>query len=161
MVLKTINWVIGGTDNLNIHLQQQTAGTELRLSEHFPTTVVNLFSSVTVKQGVLNAKWILQFEMRPVIEGVAKSFGHGLCPCLKFLPVGTAAGNQLLFCAVGPHSPPLIVVAIEPYRGKVGKILIRSNLLNWKVAVIIIYRLILCVLMEKLPCCFGLQQKII
>ena len=55
-----------------------------------------------------------QLQVGPVEEGIAKCVWHGLGPRLKLVPWAGGTGDAFLGDAVGPHGPPLVVVAVEP-----------------------------------------------
>ena len=66
---------------------------------------------------------------------------HGLGPRLELFPRGGGAGDPLLADAVGPHGPPLVVVAIEPDGVEVFKPPVLGDVARAQVAVVVDDRL--------------------
>ena len=78
-----------------------------------------------------------QLQVRPVEEGIAERVRHGLGPGLKFFTRGGSAGDPFLRDAVGPHGPPLVVIAIEPDGVEVFKPPIFRDIARAQVAVVV------------------------
>ena len=79
----------------------------------------------------------LQLQMRPVIGGIAHGVWHGFRPLLKLLPVAGIPCAVLFIDPVGAHSPPFVMIAIQPYLGAVGKLAVNGNVLRRNVTVVV------------------------
>ena len=78
-----------------------------------------------------------QFQVRPVIERVAKRVRHRARPRNEFLLCVGAAGDEFLRLAVGAHRPPLVMVAFEPHLAEVCELPVARNLRRRQVIMII------------------------
>ena len=79
----------------------------------------------------------LQFQMGPVIQGIADQLLQSFGPFLKFLPGRGVAGDEGLFDAVGTHLPPFVVIAAQPDLGNIGKLSVLCDVLGADMAVIV------------------------
>ena len=97
-----------------------------------------------------------------MVEGVAHSVGHGLCPLFELLPVGgVLTGAETLVYTVGTHSPPLVVVAFEPHFGEVFEDVVVGHILGDEVAVLVDDGHLGCVFVIEPLGGFGLQQEVV
>ncbi len=96
-----------------------------------------------------------------MIERVAQRLRHRLGPGLKLLPVAARAGAVFLGDAVRAHGAPLVVIAVEPNRGKRPEFVVLRDLLGRQVAVVVDDRLGFGEALVEVASGVGLEQKIV
>ena len=78
-----------------------------------------------------------QFQVRPMVERVAKRMRYRARPCEKLIFGVRTAGNDRLRLAIGAHGSPFIVVTFQPYFAEVGELPVDRNLRRREVIVVI------------------------
>ena len=86
---------------------------------------------------VLDAEVTAELEVGPVEERIPERVRHRLRPGLELLPRRGRPRDPLLGHAVGPHRPPLVVVAREPGRVQVLEPPVGRDVLRAQVAVVV------------------------
>src|SRR5882762_9691778 len=99
--------------------------------------------------------------MGPVIERIAQRVWHGGRPGLELgkgigIPRAEFFGNP-----IGPHRPPLVMIAFEPYLKQVLELPIFRNVPWREMAMVIENRLLLRELMIQAPGDAALQKKLV
>jgi hypothetical protein len=95
-----------------------------------------------------------------VIQRIAKRVRNGGGPCLK-LGERFSVTRAKLFChTVGPHCPPFVVIALEPYLEQISESTVLCNVFRRKMIVVIKNWLSFRELMEQSACGLGVQQEI-
>ncbi len=86
--------------------------------------------------------------MRPMIKRVSHAVRNSTCPFLKLFPIGgIPAGNERLVYTVGAHRTPFVVVAFEPYSGKVLEFMVVCHIFRIEVTMIVYNGLVFSILM--------------
>ena len=170
MPLQGVDGVISSTDKGNICLADQTSCTHLGvIAQHIVALIPNALGTLG-GEGLSNTEELLQFQMAPVVHGIAD--GHLQCfhKLHKTLEIGLGAGNIILRGSVGAHYSPLIVVTGEaavglqtsqPNLRQVFKTAILINLSGIQMAVVVHQRQLFCVIVEQMPCGRGFQKEIL
>ena len=79
----------------------------------------------------------LQFEMSPVVKGIANATCYGGSPRQELL-IGTGISRAETFGdTVGAHGPPFVVIAFQPDFHQIVKAAVAGNVVGWDVAVIV------------------------
>ena len=91
---------------------------------------------------IVDAEVPRQLQVRPVIERIAQAARHRRCPRQELLVRIRVAGAVPLGDAVGPHRPPLVVIALEPDLEEVGEPAVLGDVLRRQVAVVVDDRLV-------------------
>ena len=138
--LQAVGGVVGRADHFDVHPPENAPGGEVARGQLPVGLVPDPLGGCVVEQ-VVDPKVAAQLQMRPVEERIAERVRHGLGPRLEFLPRGGGAGDPLLGDAVGPHGPPLVVVAVEPDGVEVFKPPIFRDVARAQVAVVVDDRL--------------------
>ena len=81
---------VRGAEKLHVHALRNSTAREFRRAEFFAAFLPDGFGRVRSEQAV-NAENPFEFEVRPVIQGVAERLGHGFGPLGELVPVGRAA----------------------------------------------------------------------
>ncbi len=157
---EVVGGVVGRADGLHVHFPQQRLDPEVLLVEQGAAVVVNLPGRLD-RQEFFHAKDPVQLQVRPVVEGVAHGVGQCLRPFQEFLVGRHLARDEGLVHAVGPHRPPLVVVAAQPDLGQVGELVVLGDEPRVQVAVIIDNRLLLGVFMIERAGRLALQKEVI
>ena len=134
--LEAVGWVVGRAHHLDLHPPENAPRGEVARGQ-LPVGLVPDPLGGGVVQDVIDAKVAAQLQVRPVEERIAERVRHGLGPRLEFFPRGGGAGDPLLRDAVGPHGPPLVVVAIEPDGVQVFKPPVLGDVARAQVAVVV------------------------
>ena len=131
MIFQRIDRIIGGTDHFHFHLPHDTASGELGSRKFGVGLIPNGFGGGWIEQAIADTKRPLQFQVRPMVQGIAQAHRHRRCPGLKFFPIIRVAGNQPLSNAIPPHGAPFVVIAGEPEFGKIREARVLRDLL-WR-----------------------------
>ena len=78
-----------------------------------------------------------QLEVGPVVQGIAQRVRYRLSPGQELVAGAGYAGDLAFSYAVGPHGPPLIVIAVQPNPGDILEFLVTGNFIRRQMAVII------------------------
>ena len=138
--LEAVGRVVGGADQFHVHPRQDAAGGEVAVGQ----LPIGLDPDGLGRRGVqqvLDPKMPPQFQVGPVEERVAERVGNGLGPGLEFVTRRGGARDQVLGDAVGPHGPPLVVVAVEPDSVQVFEPPVLGDVARAEVAVVVDNRL--------------------
>jgi hypothetical protein len=136
VVFERIGGVVGSADHAYVHPSQQAAHRVVGALQQGRGLVVDFAGRVAVEY-FGDAEVAAQFQVRPVVEGVAHRVGHGFGPLLEPGVVVGIAGDVAFRYAVGAQGPPLVMVAVEPDAGQVGKPLVGGNLVGGQVTVVV------------------------
>ena len=128
--------IIGGADHGHVAHFDKTAGAEAGIGQLFVAKIPHFLGGITTERAFV-AKEVLQFQMAPVVHGVADGTGQGFRKLLELLTVGGVAGDVVLGNTVGTHDTPLVVVAAQPDLRDVFKTNILINLLGIQMAVVV------------------------
>jgi len=154
-----VGGVVGGAEALDLEAVEDTPGGEVGGGE----LRVGLLPDGLGGGGgeeLVDAEVALQFEVGPVIEGVAEGIGNRASPGEELFLGRGGAGNGLLFDAVGPHGAPFVVVALEPDLEKVGELAIGGHVLGRQVAMVVEDGLRLGVVVIEAGGGFGGQEEV-
>ena len=77
------------------------------------------FGGGWAEQAIRDAKVAIEFEMAPVVEGIAEEVGHGGGEFFEFFPIRSVSGAVSLMDAVGTHGSPFVMISIEPNLGDI------------------------------------------
>ena len=136
VMFQVVNRIIRGADRRHPEASQNALGGEFGAGELLIRLLPDADSAGFIEQ-LINAEVALQFEMRPVIQRVAQRLRHGGRPGLKFGQRGCVARAIHFRHAVGPHRPPLVMVAFKPDFKQVLELAIFRQIRRRQVAVII------------------------
>lgn len=136
VVVERIDRVVGGADGVDAEFAEETEGGEVWGAEAFVALVPNSFGGIGVEEGV-DAEAALEFEVGPIVEGVAEGEGDGFGKGLKFFAIGGVAGDVGFGDAGGSHGAPFVVVVTEPEGGDVVPPLVLGDFVGWEVGVVI------------------------
>jgi hypothetical protein len=103
----------------------------------------------------------LELQVRPVVEGVAERVREGRHPGVELLAGRRVARAEALVDPVGPHRPPLVVVAADPDVRQVRELVVRGDLGLRDVAVVVVDRLALRVAVVELAGRVRLQEEVV
>ena len=138
--LEAVGGVVGRAHHVDVH-QPENAPRRQVAGGQLPVGLVPDPLGGRVVQQVVDVKVAAQFQVRPVEERIAERVRHGLGPRLELFPRGGGTGDASLGDAVGPHGPPLVVVAVEPDGVEVFKPPIFRDVARAQVAVVVDDRL--------------------
>ena len=168
--LQRVDGVVSGADEGNICLADQTSCTHLGVVlKQFIALVPDALCALG-GQGLINAEELLQFQMAPVIHGVADGHFQSFHELHETLEVGLGAGDVLLRRAVGAHNAPLVVVtckgavrlqAAQPHLCQILKTAILIYLLGIQVAVVVHQGKLFRIVVEQMLCGFSFQKEIL
>ena len=136
---QVVRRVVGGTHHFHLHFLEYSLGGPLWLAQGVGGLFVHVAGGAGVQQ-LVDVKIALQFQMRPMEQGVAHGSRHGLRPFFKFFPVRSPTGDVMFRHAVGAHGAPFVVVAIKPGLCDVWKAPIVGDGLRRQMAVVIYER---------------------
>src|SRR5690242_11806707 len=111
-------------------------------------------------QQIVDSEIPEQFQVGPVIKGIAERVRDSARPRQKLVKRRGAAGAEFLTDAVRAHGPPLVVVAVEPDFREIVKPAIFSNFTRRQMAVKIEDGKRLGMIVEETTSRFSLKQKI-
>ena len=159
--LQRIGRVVCGANQLHIRLVNDAAHRHIFCFQALVAGVINLLRRFCI-QRLGDAEIFFQFQIRPVIQGVADGLRQGFRPALKgAVRVGIfCAGNIALGHTIAAHCAPLIVVAAQPNLGNRVIAAVLGNLLRVNMAVIVDDGHFCRVFMIQLFRCFGFEQKV-
>ncbi len=100
-------------------------------------------------QQFTNAEVPPQFEVSPMVEGIAKRVRHGPSPSQEFLAGAGIASAVAFRHAIGPHGAPFVVVALQPDFRQVAELPVLCDVSRGKMAMIIKNGLVLGVVLEQ------------
>lgn len=99
--------------------------------------------------------------MRPVVERIAQTVGHRLCPGVEFVPRRCLSRDVRFRNSIRPHRPPLIVITRQPDFEEVGEAVISRDLIRRQVIVEIDDRLIPSEIVIEFPRRKGMQHEVV
>ena len=129
--------VVGGADETDAKAEEDVAGAVAGLGEAGVGAGPNRLGGGGGEEEVGDAEDAGEFEVRPVVEGIAEEFGDGVAPSEELGVVVGVAGDEAFGDAHGAHGAPLVVVAAEPGLGDVGEGAVLGDLLGGEVAVVV------------------------
>ena len=158
MPVQIIDGIIGGADGLYIKLfHQLTSGIVLQLLVAAVVDLIGIIGS----QRLHNTKGSLQFQMAPMIHGVADQFRHDLRKGTELFAAIGRAGHHVFAYAVGSHQAPLIMIAAQPNLRNIIKFAVFCNVLRADMTMIVNDRHFLSHFMIQLLRCLRSQQKVL
>ena len=128
--------IVGSADHGNIAAADQIPCRKLQRLQLGIAQVPDFLSGIGV-QNALVTKIILQFQMAPVVHGVADAPGQRLGKFLELLPIRCVAGDVVFVHTIGAHDAPLIVVTAQPEPGDILELHILINCLGIQMAMVI------------------------
>ena len=108
---------------------------------------------------ISDAKMPPELKMSPVEERIPQRVGHRFRPRLKLLAGRGGARDPILVHAVGPHCPPLVVVALQPRGMQVFEPPVGGDVLRAEVAVVVDDRTAVGYPVEEVRCDVVRQQE--
>ena len=139
--LETVGGIVGRAHHLDLHPRENAPRGEVARGQ-LPVGLVPDALRSRLVQEVVDLKVAAELEVRPVEERIAERVRHRLGPGLEFLPRGGGAGDPLLRDPIGPHGPPLVVVAVKPDGVKVFESPVLRDVARAQVAVVVDDRLL-------------------
>ncbi len=136
VMLEGIRGVVGGADDGDPEVLQQSLGRESRIGQKRVAFLVDP-PGASLVEDLGDPERALQLHVRPVVEGVAHRVGHRARPGLELLPVARAARDGMLRHAVRPHRAPLVMVTVEPDGGQGGEVMVGGDLIRRQVRVVV------------------------
>ncbi len=152
--------IVGGADGIDAESAEKSPGGEVGFAEAFVGAVPDLFSGIGAQEG-LDAEAAAEFEVGPIVEGIAEGPGDRFGVGLEFFAGGGVTGDVGFGDAIGPHGAPFVVVVSEPDFGDVVPALVVGHLLGRKMGVVIDDGLICRVLVEKSLCGVGEEEEVV
>ena len=158
MMPEVVGGIVSGAHNLDVEfLQNCLSGQPLR--ERGVRPLPDGRRGCLIQQFV-DSEVALQFEVRPMVERIAQGVRNGSRPGQKFLVGSGIPRNEFFRDTVGPHSPPFVVVSLQPDLEQIGEPPIFSNVAGRKMTVIVEDGLRSGELMIKTPGSIVRQKKI-
>jgi len=139
MMAEVVGGIVGGAHDFNAEFFQNAVRGQAARQRGVSALPDRRRGSFIEQFG--DAEVTLQFEVRPVVEGIAQRVGNGSRPGQKFLIGRGIAGNVLFRDAVGPHGSPFIVVPFKPDLEEIGETAILGNIARREMAVVVEDRL--------------------
>ena len=161
---EVVGGIVGGAYDLHVEFADEGLAAEFLGSELGVAFLIN-FTGGLGAQELVDSEHAAEFEVGPVIEGVAKGIRHGLRPLLEGLPGAVLASGEIILAhSVGAHRTPFIMVAIvsvhQPELGDVAELDVLGNLLRHQMAMVIDDGHVLRMLVIKLPGSLALKHEI-
>jgi hypothetical protein len=139
VVSQVVGGIVRGANDPDIHHFQYPPRTVIPVLKHLAAGMIDFFSGLGIQQP-FDPKMTLQFQVSPVIERVFQGLWHRLTPGHKFFEIGTVPGDVFLIDSVGPHGPPLVMIACQPALREIGKTGILIDITYRQMTVLIEYR---------------------
>ena len=139
---KVVHRVVGGAEVVHVEFVDQGLGAEIVALQHFGGQIVNHPGGVP-GEGRVNIEYPLQFQMRPVIQGIADGVGNGVGKGDEFFPGVAVAPDQLFIHAPAEHGAPFVVIPAQHQLGDVVKFDVLGDFTGGKMAMIVDNRHIL------------------
>ena len=160
--LQGVDGIIGGADEGNVCLADQTPGSHFRILLQKLVAVLPDSGGTFHGQRLGDTEELLQLQMAPVIHGITDGHFQSLGQLQKPLVGRLVTGNVFLGHAVGAHHAPLVVVAgqytvrktTQPDLHQIVEPAILVDLPGVQVAVVIRKRHVLRVIVEQVLCSF-------
>ena len=160
MDMKIVYGVVSCADYLDIEFADKSLSAKFFFLELLGAFVINFAGGLRFED-FMDIKCPCKLEVGPVVEGVPHGVGDGRGPFLEFLIRSAVAGDIFLRNAVSSHCSPFIMVSAEPNLRKIPELIVVSNHLGDKVAMIIDNRHILRALMVEFACRIALQHEVL
>ena len=160
MMLQAVHRIVGRAHQYHVHLAHDPATGKVVLGQLRVARLPDAFGRVGTEQAIADAKRPPEFEMGPVIKGIAERLGHDLGPLLELLPVGRVAGAVTLLDAGRTHRPPLVVVSVKPRLRKVLEPVVFGDLPRRQMTMVVDDRHVPRVLVVQLYCPVTQQQEV-
>ena len=161
VVFEAIAGVIGCADGDDVHLLHDSAAGVVVLGERLTGLIPDSLSGFGAEETVVDPEGAIEFEMGPMIEGVAERSGDGFSPFLELIPIGGVSCAVPFGDSGRSHGTPFVMVTVEPDLRQILEAVIGRDLLGWEVAVVIDDRHIAGVLVIESDGGFGLKQEIL
>ena len=154
-----IEGIIGRADHLDPEFFENTAHVKIGFLQAGTTAFPDGSGGAGI-ENVVNIEIPGEFEMSPVVEGIAKGPGNRPRPRLKFVIRGCRSRAVFLSHPIAAHGPPFVVVPLEPNLEEIGEAAIAGNIGGRQMAVIINDRQILREFVIQASGGLGLQQEV-
>ena len=132
---------------------------EIRTGQHLVGARPDHWSRTFIQQ-FFDSEIPLEFEMGPMVERVAQRVRHGTCPGQELVVRSRGAGAEWLLDSVGPHGPPLVMIAFEPDLKQIREAAVHGDPARRKMVVIVQNRLRLGVVEVQPTGSLGAQKKV-
>ena len=161
---EVVGGIVGGAYDLHVEFADEGLAAEL-LGSELGVAFLKDFTGGLGAQELVDSEHAAEFEMGPVIEGIAEGVRHGLRPLLEGLPGAVLASSEIILAhSVGAHRTPFIMVAImsvhQPELGDVAELDVLGDLLRHQMAMVIDDGHVLRMLVIKLPGSLALKHEI-
>ena len=161
VVFEAIAGVIGCADGDDVHLLHDSAAGEVVLGEHFAGLIPDSLGGFGAKEPIADPEGAIEFEMGPMIEGVAERSGDGFGPFFELIPIGGVSCTVPFGDPGRPHGTPFVVVTVEPDLCQILEAVIGRDLFGWEVAVVVHDRHVAGILVIESDSGFGLEQEVL
>ena len=136
VILEIVHGVVGGADDLDVHLFQEALGGESGCGE-LGVGLLPDAEGIRAAEQLGDAEVALQFEVGPVVERVPQRVRNGLGPGEEFLLRGGVAGDEFLGHAVAAHGAPFVMIALEPDLKEVLELAVLRDVARGNMAVVV------------------------
>ena len=151
--------IVCGADSFNVAFEHAFSRREAG-GEDFVCPVPNLLGGVARKQDVVYAEKPCEFQMAPMVHGIAQHARQGLRKFLKFFAVGSVPRAIALLDSVGTHCAPFVMVGPKPSLRDVVPVLVLADFFRVEVAVEVYQRQFLGVVVVELARVVVFEKKI-
>lgn len=111
---KRIDRIVCRADGFDMGGFHETAGGKAVCFADGFCAIPDGLGRIAGKQKIVNAEVSRQFEVAPVVHGIAKRMRHGLGEFLEFFASRGISGDEFLGNSIGAHDAPLVVVGSQP-----------------------------------------------
>ena len=118
---QVVGGIISGADRLDIEPAYQSLSTELLRGQFGIALLEDVAGSLRLQDGI-DAEHTAEFQMGPVIQGIAVGMGDRVRPFLELLPGAAVTGDVVLCHPVGTHRTPFVMVPSQPQLGHVTEL---------------------------------------
>ena len=137
MVRQVVDGIVGRADDGHLELGEDAVHGKRGLLQ-FRVGQLPDFRGVLFVDQQIDAEIAAQLEVRPVVQRVAQRLRHGPRVGEKLVVIARGVpGDEVLRHAVGPHRPPLVMIAGQPDLIEILEAAVGGDLVGRQVAVVI------------------------